>query len=386
MLNQRRNKVVHLTSVHARYDNRILFKQCISLARNGFETTLIVADGKGDEIFNDYVSILDVGNKKGHLHRMTVICYKIYRLALRLDAQVYQIHDPELIPAAYFLFKNGKKVIYDIHEDYRTSILQKQYIWKPARNLIAKIYDCIESFAIRRFTTLLAEKYYKEFAPDGITVLNYPIISPNDNESGTHAPQTDCNPSVHLDNTKINLLYTGNVTEVRGAFNHSKLVDISDEINVTFVGYCSSEIANRMMGIVKRPNAIRIIGKDIYIPQTLIKQCYRENWTAGLAIFPKTPHYEKKELTKFFEYMLNEIPIICSDFPLWKELVEKHECGFAISPTNLEEIKGVINRLHDNPALRRELGRNGKLMVTKYYNWDTQEKKLLATYNSLITD
>ncbi|SKB70711.1 Glycosyltransferase involved in cell wall bisynthesis [Parapedobacter luteus] len=382
-MNQKKLKVVHLTSVHARYDNRILFKQCVSLSNHGFETTLIVADGHGNEIFKDNLNILDVGSKKGHLHRMSVVCYKIYRLALKLEAQIYQIHDPELILVAYFLFKKGKKIIYDIHEDYRTSILQKKYIWKPARRLIARIYDRIESFAIKRFTILLAEKYYKEFSSKGVTILNYPIISNNDKDCNAPVSETSEHQSNNSKNEQIKLLYTGNVTEARGAFNHSKLVDLSDDIYVTFVGFCSGELASRMLDSIIRVSAIKIIGKDSYVPQTEIQQIYLQNWTAGLALFPKTAHYERKELTKFFEYMLNGIPIICSDFPLWKEFVEKNECGFAVSPNNSAEVYKVIQRLFDDPLLRKKLGHNGKLMVTKYYNWGTQEKKLLAVYNSL---
>lgn len=381
-MTQKRPRVVHLTSVHARYDNRILFKQCVSLSRHGFETTLIVADGKGDEIFDDEVVILDVGSKKGHLHRMTVICYRIYRLALRLDAKIYQIHDPELIPIAYLLFKKGKKVIYDIHEDYRTSIAQKQYIWKPARNLIAKGYHWIESFARKRFTTLLAEKYYKEFSPGGVTILNYPIISNNDIDTSAGA-ETNNNHLVFTNNEKVNLLYTGNVTEVRGAFNHSKLVDSSENVNVTFVGFCAGEMADSMLNSVVNVSSIKIIGKDSYVPQTEIKEIYKKNWTAGLALFPKTPHYEKKELTKFFEYMLNGIPIICSDFPLWKEFVEENECGFAVSPNDFNQIIKIAQYLFDNPSLRQKLGLNGKSMVIKHYNWTSQEEKLISVYDSL---
>src|SRR5690606_22717509 len=129
---------------------------------------------------------------------------------------------------------------------------------------------------------------------------------------------------------------------VRGALNHSKLVDYSANITVTFVGFCSAEMSDCILNSVKNVNSIKIIGKDSYVPQTEIKKIYREHWTAGLALFPKTPHYEKKELTKFFEYMLNGIPIICSDFPLWKEFVRENECGFAVSPDDFGKLMEVI--------------------------------------------
>jgi hypothetical protein len=60
--------VVHLTSVHPRYDVRIFVKECSSLAKK-YQVSLIVADGKGDETVND-VQILDVGKFNGRLNRI----------------------------------------------------------------------------------------------------------------------------------------------------------------------------------------------------------------------------------------------------------------------------------------------------------------------------
>ena len=54
-------KVCHLTSVHPRNDVRVFHKECKSLAAAGYETTLIVADGIGDQLL-DGVSIKDVVN------------------------------------------------------------------------------------------------------------------------------------------------------------------------------------------------------------------------------------------------------------------------------------------------------------------------------------
>ncbi|MCE7896768.1 MAG: glycosyl transferase, partial [Gammaproteobacteria bacterium PRO8] len=52
------------------------------------------------------------------------------------------------------------------------------------------------------------------------------------------------------------------------------------------------------------------------MPFSEITKAYLEGgWRWGLALFPDTPHYRDKELTKFFEYMSFRIPIICSDFP-----------------------------------------------------------------------
>src|SRR5690625_7556260 len=77
----------------------------------------------------------------------------------------------------------------------------------------------------------------------------------------------------------------------------------------------------------------------------LIEEMYlSKRWLAGIAIFPPTEHYKKKELTKFFEYMNAGLPIICSDFPVWKQFINKYECGITVDPYNETEIKNALDR------------------------------------------
>jgi hypothetical protein len=91
-------KVVHLTSVHQRYDIRIFVKMCSSLATHGFDVSMIVADGLGGEVKSD-VSIIDVGVKTGgRLSRMINAVKRVYEKAIELDADICHFHDPELIP------------------------------------------------------------------------------------------------------------------------------------------------------------------------------------------------------------------------------------------------------------------------------------------------
>ena len=103
-------KIVHLTSAHPRYDIRIFLKECCSLATNGFSVSLIVADGKGDEQKNG-IAIFDVGASKGRLDRMRNVTSRVFKKAVELDAEIYHLHDPELIPIGLKLKKLGKKVI-----------------------------------------------------------------------------------------------------------------------------------------------------------------------------------------------------------------------------------------------------------------------------------
>jgi len=368
-------KVVHLSSVHARYDNRILVKECVSLANAGFDVCLFIADGKGNESFQG-VSIIDVGAKKGMIHRLVAIVPKIVKEAMKTKPQLFHLHDPELIPAGLFLRICGYQVIYDIHEDYTTSIKQKPYLNPFIARCIAFLFNFFERFSALFFTKIIAEKYYKERFPNSTAILNYPILSQ------AQAPDI---VSKNIPQS-ADLIYTGNITYDRGALNHASILDKLDQVSITMIGKCSGAIVPSIENAAgSGKNRLSLIGVDTFVNPVSIENKYKEqSWLAGLALFPKTYHYEKKELTKFFEYMKFGIPIICSDFPHWKELIENNECGFAVNPNNIDEINSVINKLLNNPSLYTRLSENGIRLYHSLFNWSIEEQKLVALYNHII--
>src|SRR5699024_3732407 len=92
----------------------------------------------------------------------------------------------------------------------------------------------------------------------------------------------------------------------------------------------------------------------------------------------------KKELTKFFEDMNVGLPIICSNFPVWKEFIEKYKCVIVIDPYNKQEINEAQQKLIDKPEIGYEIGKNGKKAVASELNWEVEEGKLLDWYDQLL--
>ncbi|WP_078594217.1 glycosyltransferase [Evansella clarkii] len=369
-------KVVHITTVHHPLDPRIYYKQCHSLQKAGYDVTLI-APSSSDLKGENTVPVIPLKKYKNRFISMLLSPIEAYKKAKELKADYYHFHDPEFLPAAWLLKKKHNTVFYDIHEDYETGIVTRDYLTKPLRIVISKIYKLIEKVFSKNMELVLAEKYYKEKYPRGNCVLNYPILNEN-----------LINKRRDTSKVENKLLYTGNVTTDRGALTHAALPNIDENMSVYFYGRCPEWLAEQMLEVAgENKEQLYIEGINRYVPKEEIDHSYiSKQWLAGLALFPPSEHYKKKELTKFFEYMTAGIPIICSNFKVWKDFIDKYRCGIAVDPYNEEEIRQAINYLRSNPAEAKKMGENGRKAVLKELNWGKEEEELISLYQRMQAD
>ncbi len=86
---------------------------------------------------------------------------------------------------------------------------------------------------------------------------------------------------------------------------------------------------------------------------------------------------------KLFEFMAAGLPVICSDYRLWKEIVEGNNCGICVDPNDIEGIVKAICYILNNPDEAKKMGNNGRKAAVEKYNWGIQEKILLDLYKTL---
>ena len=90
--------------------------------------------------------------------------------------------------------------------------------------------------------------------------------------------------------------------------------------------------------------------------------------------------------TKIFEYMMVGIPVVCTDFILWKEIIDQWNCGICVNPEDEKEVEAAIRYLLDHPEEARRMGENGRRAVETEFNWDTEAGKLLALYEEILKE
>jgi glycosyltransferase involved in cell wall biosynthesis len=364
-------KIVHLTSVHSRYDIRIYQKQCRTLSEAGYDVTLIVADGKGDE-FIEGVQILDVGKPTGRLQRIFKATERVYNRALSLDGDIYQFHDPELLPVGIKLKKAGKVVVFDSHEDVPKQLLSKPYLPPVVMRIISAVFSLYERFACKKLdyifaaTPFIRDKFLR-INPASVDINNFPMIG-------------ELDAALPWDQKNNEVCYVGGVASIRGivevveAFTHS-----TEKVRLNLVGrFSESEVELRVkqhlgwasvnqLGQLERPEVKAVLSKSL----------------AGLVTFHPLPNHVDAQPNKMFEYMSAGIPVIASDFPLWRQIIDGSNCGVLVDPMNPQSIAVAIDSLARDPERAKILGENGRAAVYAKYNWGIESKKLLACYEQL---
>lgn len=361
-------KICHITTVHPRFDVRIFYKECRSLADNGFNVKLIVADGLGDELV-DRIDVLDIGKCKSRLKRVLFKSFQAFSKAKSIKAQIYQFHDPELIFIGFLLRLSGKKVIYDVHENVPDQILTKPYFNSFTKKVFAKLFQITENILSKTYTGIITatpaiKDRFIAINKHTIDIKNYPELD-------------EIRANNWENKTGNKVCYVGGIFKERGILENIKAT--SDSIKLLLAGNIPTETFRQELENLPEWKNVHYFG---YVNRQEINKILDASKIGLLTLHPY-PGYKVSLPIKLFEYMAAGIPVIASDFDLWKDIIEENHCGICVDPLNVSEIQKAIKFLFDNEIKARQMGKNGRNLVIEKYNWKIEEKKLFQFYFDL---
>jgi glycosyltransferase involved in cell wall biosynthesis len=364
--------ITHLTSAHPRYDTRIFHKMCASLASQGHEVTLIVADSKGDEVSNG-INILDVGASKGRLDRIRHAPERVFAKAAALKTDLYHLHDPELIPIGLKLKRLGYRVIFDSHEDVPKQTLSKTYLNKPALWFISKAFSVYEAWACAQLDGVIAatpfiRDKFLSINPNTVDINNFPLLYELEQQTAWADKRDE-------------VCYVGGIGKIRGIQEVcAAMGQVQSGTRLNLAGRFSEPAVEQAVQALpgwQRVNALGFL--DRAEVRGVLGRCM-----AGLVTFHPAPNHIDAQPNKMFEYMSAGIPVIASDFPLWREIIAGNDCGLMVDPLDPAAIALTIDYLVTHPEEAQRMGANGRKAVVDRYNWANEEQKLFAFYERTL--
>jgi hypothetical protein len=365
-----------LTSVHIPFDGRIFHRAARSLAEAGYDVVLIARHDKAEVV--EGVRVVPLPEPRNRLDRMTRVLWRLYRLAVRENADVYHFHDPELMLLGLLLRGQGKKVIWDAHEHYPNSIRDKFYLPGPLRGLLSRSFDLFERAVVRFYdyviyTTPFVGLRYATMKVRSGPVENYPAVERS--TTFQRAPGQS-------------IIYLGGMSRLRG------LVELVEAFAVVakklpaweliLVGsYRPPSFEDELRALARRHGIEARVKFVNWVPYE-----EKENLSAhaAMGVITYLPYANNTSClpNKLFDYMLVGLPVIASDFPLYREVVEANECGLTVDPSKPEEIARAMDYLIEHPAEARRMGENGRRAVLGRYNWENESRRLLAIYEAVL--
>ncbi len=281
-------------------------------------------------------------------------------------------HDPEFLFTGLWLRLRGMPVVFDVHEDFAGVALERAWIPRPLRRVVSVAIRRLLQLSGLRFSALVAATpAIAQTLPSAKTVIvqNFPRLEEFSSES---------------DGVRAYAVYIGGFSKARGALcvldAFEQLWSSGIEMPLVLAGSIESgEVAERVKaaerkgivdyhGIVRRAAVARLLNGAI----------------TGICTFLPGPNHTESQPNKLFEYLAAALPVIASDFPLWRPMVEEAGAGYCVDPTDAAAIADAIIRIRELPQTQwKTMSRNAQRVAEQRFSWQTEERVLLELYRTL---
>lgn len=369
-------RVVHMTSVHVLTDIRIYAKECMSLSQAGYEVILVGPGESRAARHEREPRVVGVRRPRNRLERMLLTTWLVFWTALRLKADLYHAHDPELLPWLALLKMLGKVVIFDMHEDGPGSILTRPWIPAPLRGPCSKAYRWLERCMLSGLSLICVVDSMAADRPwvsDLTVVRNFPILSELDAIREAEAE-------------KFTIAYIGRVYRERGSevlLQSAKLCrDHGLDVAIDFVGHVQDDHRReleRMARVLGLEN-VRIHGQLLPADSWRIAaRCH-----LGAALIKPTRELVHSLPTKALEYLALGKPVLASRLPLLQSIVAETGGGVCVDPDDVEAVARAIEGVSRNAEHWCRAAQRAREIVRRKWTWEQESKKLLRLYRDLL--
>ena len=351
-----------------------MFKQCPTLA-NRYE--VFCAIPRADPTVAPAVRFIRLPFFRRVIWRALITGPYVLLRCLWLRPAVVHVYAPEFIPFAFIFQRMGAAIIYEVQEN----LFKKMHLKRFNRGFLLKhAFRWFDALARRHFYLIFTEHgyldTYTDLARPHAVIYNYPLLP---FLQPFHQPYQP-------DPAQPVFFYIGLLSFER-AFD--TMIDALARLKQTYPDFVMHLFGRRTFGeadLEQLPSfdAVRDnVHFHGYTDQRGAFPCAARA-TAGLALLKPVGDYPDSYPTKLFEYMALGLPVVTSDFALYRDVVERHQCGFCLSPYDPAQLAATMVYLIGHPGEARAMGERGRLAVEQTYNWATEATKLLNFYMLIL--
>jgi glycosyltransferase involved in cell wall biosynthesis len=358
-----------------RYDGRS-YNMARSLLRRGFRVLFLMTAMQGEELTYDGIQLECLGLRRWPSAKLTYLQYYLKALprALKSRCDVYIAADLFSLPIAFAAARYHRaRVVYDCKEFFfaLASLQRRPFIqtfWSLVERLFIRKVDAVMA-AGEEDVRILADRYAIS-APTA--VLNHPPNRERHNK-------VELRSRFHLPASCRILLYQGGLQSGRGLGLMLDLLQYLPKCAIVFIGdgHLKDQLQRRAIGLEGR---VFFLGRVPY--KDLLD--YTASADLGMALIEDYGlSYQYARPNKLFEYIMAEVPVVVTDFPVMKKIVEEHNVGIAVSLHHPKLIAEAIDALLSDEGLYQSLKANCRI-ASKCLSWETEEKKFLRLIEGLL--
>lgn len=329
--------LIHVTTVHTRYDSRIFFRECLLLSKE-VKTILLVCDDKNNEI-NEKLQIINVSDSKNRFIKIFRMIKFIINLKNKKNV-VLHLHDPELFFFVLLFKISGFKVVLDIHEDYSKQIILKKYLPLPTRKFISIVYKLFE-FIITRFSDFNVVP-----TPSFLSKHNTVLV-------GNFLKKSEIISLNELNESKNNnktFIYAGSISEERGIYNIIKFAKYISNYGYKVKVAGNFNNSQLKIDVFTHPDWYYIEYLGVLDKESLFNE--QLNSFAGLILFNNIGQYNLSYSLKLFEYVACGLPVLLPDFGEWLDVNDRYNIGINVDVNNIsiEDINNLMSNANKSES------------------------------------
>ena len=365
--------VCHLTSVHKRGDLRIFMKECVSLAEAGWRVSMIAPSSEGDATVSG-VTVRSVPLEQNRFKRMLLTPWRLLRAGLATGSTVFHFHDPELLPLGLLLKLLGRQVVYDAHEDVGGDILIKEYLPKWIRPRLSAVISRVEQLGASCFDGVVTATagIGEKFPPHKTLVLqNFPLLGElNDRGAVPYSQRSQ------------RIAYVGMIARERGILPMIRALAFVPEALQMKLLLAGTFVSRGLDSEAMKDEGWKKVDYRGQLDRKTLAKALGEA-RAGVVLFLPGPGYDGSLPNKLFEYMTVGLPLVASDFPNWRAIIDEVKCGILVNPADPQAIAKAYTWILENPVEAEAMGERGRAATLNTYNWRNESKKLVGFYERL---